>query len=124
MVDICDEMIEGEEKILVTALLESNSALSWSMKDEFPVLSESRQEIMALQTSILMNIVRSSEDMLGETEFIHIRHKMFDVLLFPIKKKPKRTFCVLVQRPYDVERLVEKANRLLNSQLDAVRQPS
>lgn len=108
-------MMAFDESILVTALLENNATLSWSMKEGFVPPPESRQEIMALQTAIMINVARSGEDYLGKVDFILVRQQSADVFLFPVKNRPKRVFCVVISRPYDMDRLVQNAARLLDS---------
>jgi hypothetical protein len=44
-----------------------------------------------------------------------VRQEMADVLLFPMpgKSKKNRVFCMVVSRPYDMDRLVDKICRFL-----------
>jgi hypothetical protein len=41
-----------------------------------------------------------------------VRQEMADVLLFPMpgKDKKNRVFCIVVSRPYDMDRLVDKVS--------------
>jgi hypothetical protein len=44
-----------------------------------------------------------------------VRQEMADVLLFPMPGKSKKNsvFCMVVSRPYDMDRLVDKVCRFL-----------
>lgn len=115
MTDICEDVIHGEEAILATAILEADSALSWAVKPEMPELDEHHQRVMSIEVNIIMTLVKKNQDYLGAMDFVMVRQKMADVFLFPVPGRPKRTFCMVVKRPYDQERLVKKVQELLGS---------
>jgi hypothetical protein len=72
---------------------------------------------MAIQTQLVVSLVKNNEDYLGKVSksFVMVRQEMADVLLFsmPGKSKKNRVFCMVVSRPYDMDRLVDKVCRFL-----------
>jgi hypothetical protein len=94
---ICKSIGEVDDNILITAVLQDSSALSWYSCPKTPVPNKERQEIMAIQVQPVTSIVRNNEDYLGMVGLRMIRQKMADMFLFPVHGRPKRVFCVVVQ---------------------------
>lgn len=110
---ICESIAGEDGKILIAALLEDSSMISWYVRPKTPVPNEERQAIMAIQAQLVTSIVKNNEDYLGKVGFAMVRQEMADVFLFPVHSKKRRVFCMVVARPYDLEGLVAKVARFL-----------
>jgi hypothetical protein len=110
---ICESIAGIDEKIVITALLEDSSIVSWYARPKTPVPNGKRQAAMAIQAQLVTSIVRNNEDYLGKVDFAMVRQEMADAFLFPIHGKKRRIFCMVVARPYDLDGLVAKVDRFL-----------
>ena len=80
-----------------------------------PELDENRQMVMSIETNIIMTIIKKNQDYLGTVRFVMVRQEMGDVFLFPVRGRPKRTFCVIVKRPYSLDKITRNVENLLAS---------
>ena len=96
---ICESIAWVDNKIVITALLEDSSAVSWYVRPKTLPPNEERQETMAIQAQLITSIVRNNENYLGSVGFTMIRQEMAEVFLFPVHGKRRRVFCVVVARP-------------------------
>ena len=110
---ICESIAAIDGNVLITALLEDSSTLSWYVKPRTPLPNEERQAAMAIQAQLVTSIVRNNEDYLGKVSFTMVRQELADIFLFPVSGKKRRVFCVVVARPYDIDSLVVKITSFL-----------
>jgi hypothetical protein len=103
---LCKEFAESDNNIIIVTLLEHSVAKGWYVKPGVPVPTDSRSELMAAQAHLLVTMVNTNHDYLGELYHIIVSQNMADVILVPIDRP--RTLCVLVMRPYDSNEMLKK----------------
>jgi hypothetical protein len=101
----CEAVAKDNKQILITTMIKSSKAEGWYVKPGTPVPNDSAAATKRIQTEIIASIAKENEDYLGKVNFILVRQELADVILFP--RSPKIVFCIVVQRPYDLDRLTE-----------------
>lgn len=108
---LCKELAESDKNIIIVTLLENSIARGWHIKPDFPVPNPKRSELMAAQANLLVTLVNTNHDYLGELYHIIVSQEKADVILIPIDRP--RTLCVLVSRPYDSPQMLEKIKKFI-----------
>lgn len=105
--DVCERIVRLDPQILIAALIdEKGQSKDWYVKQGVPVPDDTRSEKMAQQTLIMMSIVRTAKDYLGEVEYIHTRMSKMDVIHF--SAYGKGVMAVVLNRPYDEKAVTTK----------------
>lgn len=110
---ICKKIAECDKQILITSMLKKNESTGWYVRPKTPVPNESASNIKIFQTELVTSIIKENESYLGKVSYIHVRQDLADVILFP--RPAQVVFCVVVQRPYDLERLTAMVSDMLDA---------
>ncbi len=110
----CERIANLDPQIVIVALLdEKGRTVDWYVKEGTPVPDESRSATMAMQTQIVMSIVKTGADYLGEVQYIHSKMAKMDVIHFPAFKNG--VLAVVLKRPYDENAVTARVQDLLMS---------
>ena len=97
---ICEKIVQLDPRILIAALIdEKGKALEWHVGKGVPVPDDARSEKMAQQTVMVMSIIKTGTDYLGELQYVHMKMDKMDVIHFPAFKSG--VMAVVLNRPYD-----------------------
>lgn len=103
---VCERIVKLDPQILIAALInEKGESKDWYVRQGVAVQDDTRSEKMAQQTLIMMSIVRTAADYLGEVQYIHTRMSKMDVIHFGYGKG---VMAVVLNRPYDEKALTAK----------------
>jgi hypothetical protein len=108
----CEKIALLDPCIVITALLdEKGKAVDWYVKEGTPVPDDSRSATMAMQTQIVMSIIKTGADYLGAVQYVHSKMAKMDVIHFPTSKN--HVLAVVLKGRYDENAVTTKVSDFL-----------
>jgi hypothetical protein len=112
----CKTVAQYDDQIVITAMLKDSEPVGSYVKAGTPLPNLSMKTIKIIQASLIASIVRENESYLGKVNHIKIDQELADVILFPHAPNSS-VFCVVVQRPYNFDRLAAKVLQSLKDSI-------
>lgn len=104
---ICEKIVKLDPQIVIAALIdEKGRSVDWYVKEGVPVPDDTRSARMSQQTLIVMSIIKTGVDYLGNLEYIHLKMSKMDVIHFPAFNGG--IMAVVLNRPYDEKAVAAK----------------
>lgn len=108
---ICGRIVRLDPQIVIAALMKTQP-VDWYVKEGVPVTDDACAAKMAQQTLIMMSIVKTGTDYLGELEYVHARMSNMDVI--HLSAFGSGIMAIVLNRPYDENVLTSKMRDLLH----------
>lgn len=108
--DLCARVAELDEGGCIAgvwAIMEGHQ-IAAAVNFALPIPNKDRLNLVLLQAQIMADIPVTNEDLYGAFEFLLIRHKVLDALLFRLEGDPGAVLAVGCRRPYGEMRLVDQ----------------
>ncbi len=109
----CESIVNHDNKILIASLLKNRDPLGWFVRPGTPIPDQNASIIKAVQAQLVASVVKENESYLGKVQYILVRQELADVALFP--RADRMVLCIVVARPYDLDKLVAKVLDSLDS---------